>query len=63
VSTLGSICTTLRTSSRYMTGPPLRVARSAEKKNGGVRSGSKADICNAPAHARFAPKSDINCDR
>src|SRR4029077_11555045 len=27
-----------------------------------VRFGSKADMCNAQAHVRFTPESDIKCD-
>src|SRR5262249_5482273 len=27
-----------------------------------VRFGSKADICSAPTHVRFAPESDIKCN-
>jgi len=44
--------------------PPLNLKGTTEAKGSeirvrrNVRFGSKADMCNAPAHVRFAPDSD-----
>jgi len=40
---------------------PPRCA-SQQNRTFNVRFGSKADMCGAQAHVRFAPESDIKCD-